>query len=148
MRSGQKAGAASVPFAPLRTADCPEICRIGHCFFAFALVWRSSICYNRQKNMPVLAGTCVLLPKQPTPRKGTETADFEPLLAAAIGNNLHPARGRKLSASSSPAQSEFETTYTPQGDGNPFALKIIYLPSRNNLHPARGRKRTKLQLQW
>ena len=121
------------------------------------------------------------VPKQPTPRKGTETA-FEFVEVITIGNNPHPARGRKHFSYSSllrparnnphpargrkPAVHEpllcvFETTHTPQGDGNSvepvYVLLFLKQPTprkgtetctvssytrqlRNNPHPARGRK--------
>ena len=98
--------------------------------------------------------------KQPTPRKGTETA-FEFVEVITIGNNPHPARGRKHFSYSSllrparnnphpargrkPAVHEpllcvFETTHTPQGDGNPQDPISRHTRRRNDPHPARGRK--------
>ena len=66
--------------------------------------------------------------KQSTPRKGTETprrwsAEY------GTGNNLHLARGRKQSIDEIFGGNLHETTYTPQGDGNPFhPFRAIRLP--------------------
>ena len=60
---------------------------------------------------------CAALPKQPTPRKGTETPDQ--ILVSGV---------------------DLETTHTPQGDGNPDRLNWWIPGRRNNPHPARGRK--------
>ena len=104
---------------------------------------------------------CAALPKQPTPRKGTETPDqilvsgvdletthtpqgdgnlFRIINVTSIRrNNPHPARGRKPMTSTSSAF-RAETTHTPQGDGNPDRLNWWIPGRRNNPHPARGRK--------
>ena len=55
--------------------------------------------------------------KQPTPRKRTETRSPPHAQTTACGNNPHPARGRK-----------------------PPACLPSPAPCRNNPHPARGRK--------
>ena len=55
--------------------------------------------------------------KQPTPRKGTETHTAGDLCTRWSGNNPHPARGRKRFPHC-PPRSDYETTHTPQGDGN------------------------------
>ena len=103
------------------------------------------------------------MPKQPTPRKGTETRHRSDTKASSCRNNLHPARGRKLGLYSiascfgvkkqpTPRKGTetqvhtidsveiLETIYTPQGDGNPAKPSRLLRGSRNNLHPARGRK--------
>ena len=102
------------------------------------------------------------LPKQSTPRKGTETraqAGQAPPAGETIytpqgdgncsaamivvpdpGNNLHPARGRKRFPVTR-SWKLLETIYTPQGDGNELPCPYGNNCMRNNLHPARGRKR-------
>ena len=76
--------------------------------------------------------------KQPTPRKGTETFRDARMLCHC-GNNPHPARGRKPKFVIL-LPSYYETTHTPQGDGNPLFSGIAPAILRNNPHPARGRK--------
>ena len=78
--------------------------------------------------------------KQLTPRKGTETYVHPEQLLTANRNNLHPARGRKPARRPESYCLPWETTYTPQGDGNiKTILKFVHF-FRNNLHPERGRK--------
>ena len=69
-------------------------------------------------NFAPLQAMSVILTKQSTPRKGTETGYTIVIPQIIIGNNLHPARGRKLPC----------CVFSVVGFGN-------------NLHPARGRKR-------
>ena len=76
--------------------------------------------------------------KQPTPRKGTETFRDARMLCHC-GNNPHPARGRKPKFVIL-LPSYYETTHTPQGDGNPLFSGIAPAILRNNPRPARGRK--------
>ena len=77
--------------------------------------------------------------KQPTPRKGTETSSRR-----SLGNNAwettHTPQGDGnvvISTSSLPSR---ETTHTPQGDGNKPSIISSFNLLRNNPHPARGRK--------
>ena len=60
---------------------------------------------------------CGVVRKQPTPRKGTETA-LQGRQAAGCRNNPHPARGRKPCRRPRRKTSGCETTHTPQGDVN------------------------------
>ena len=77
-------------------------------------------------------------PKQPTPRKGTETL-LHQCATNDLRNNPHPARGRKLLMHTLSGQ-ETETTHTPQGDGNLLYAGRFFGVFGNNPHPARGRK--------
>ena len=112
---------------------------------------------------PLMArGAACTLMKQPTPRKGTETPDSPWRRQRPDGNNPRPARGRKLPVFTPLFAPFFETTHTPQGDGNLDLRRAAHpvhetthtpqgdgnrsyasnspLLSRNNPHPARGRK--------
>ena len=111
---------------------------------------------------------CAALPKQPTPRKGTET-DIIDAFGLLNRNNPHPARGRKRVIHSPFSSFFIETTHTPQGDGNISFSPWISIRSaskqptprkgtetsasrpgspsglpRNNPHPARGRKPSRI----
>ena len=63
--------------------------------------------------------------KRPTPRKGTETALTVSISGPPIGNNPHPARGRKPLIARGGGSALTETTHTPQGDGNSVLYAII-----------------------
>ena len=83
---------------------------------------------------------CAALPKQPTPRKGTETA-------------LRTAGRRRFRETTHTPQGDGnkaleilkfcnvdEILFTPQGDGNSHHSGRMLIKTGNNPHPARGRK--------
>ena len=102
------------------------------------------------------------LPKQSTPRKGTETTnstfqfcsrletiytpqgDGNPFLyrvsIKSPKKQSTPRKGTETYCFAHILPKLIETIYTPQGDGNRSAKFKLFRFSRNNLHPARGRK--------
>ena len=81
---------------------------------------------------------CAALPKQPTPRKGTETRLCVPVFAPDR-NNPHPARGRKLPDPGSRIFCHRNNPHPARGR-KPCTLPLCSFAARNNPHPARGRK--------
>ena len=85
------------------------------------------------------AESCVFVPKQPTPRKGTETCRCssgrqpEP-------ETTHTPQGDGNTSMFDGFSRSLETTHTPQGDGNIAVCNAMLEDSGNNPHPARGRK--------
>ena len=60
---------------------------------------------------------CAALPKQPTPRKGTETRPFQTLSRGAR-ETTHTPQGDGNRGIIQSESNPRETTHTPQGDGN------------------------------
>ena len=97
------------------------------------------ICYHTiQKERQVFPFLRTELPKQSTPRKGTNTkrsfcSSFQ------FAETIYTPQGDEYTRSISAAVPMVETIYTPQGDEYPMCLRVVAVPLRNNLHPARGR---------
>ena len=77
-----------------------------------------------------------LFSKQPTPRKGTETGDQFFRFHVIPRNNPHPARGRKRQRAAH-CDPHVETTHTPQGDGNQ-QLRRLKLRILETTHTPQG----------
>ena len=110
------------------------------------------------------------LPKQSTPRKGTETGRFCPRSfprsetiytpqgdgnpgsgwagPSCWGNNLHPARGRKLLCCHDRCARPRKQSTPRKGTETDSVLSCASMGMRNNLHPARGRKRFPVTRSW
>ena len=89
---------------------------------------------------PLIArGAACTLRKQPTPRKGTETAGALGLFYCQP-ETTHTPQGDGNRICGTVTGVEKETTHTPQGDGNQKTNARSFAITRNNPHPARGRK--------
>ena len=83
--------------------------------------------------------------KQPTPRKGTETHKITVIFHPPF-ETTHTPQGDGNLCDIVPSIRRSETTHTPQGDGNRFNSACHLQRVRNNPHPARGRKQPSLNL--
>ena len=79
---------------------------------------------------------CPSRQRQLTPRKGTRNPDLR-WSRRPCKKQLTPRKGTRTGCSCLPCRSRFETTYTPQGDGNrPSAMRSH--SSRKQLTPRKG----------
>ena len=102
--------------------------------------------YTVTRIAPATCGFCALLPKQLTPRQGTKTDVFRVAVdTREIGNNSHPARGRKPVIIVAQITSHNETTHTPPGDENHQAAMRGFVRPAKQLTPRQGTKTRSLQ---
>lgn len=80
----------------------------------------------KQMQLTIPRRCCILLPKQLTPRKGTETAWSRPC-SPCPGKQLTPRKGTVTPSTRANLASTIETTHTPQGDGNMVRVIMGFL---------------------
>ena len=89
----------------------------------------------KQIQLTILWKCCILLPKQLTPRKGTETSAHRSPPAGSAYETTPTPQGDGNSPEAAALPLPPETTYTPQGDGNSLVTALFTMSGETTYTP-------------